>query len=128
MPTSFVDPQSDVRTGSRTEGSCAIVDLVAVLSEENAYNALARQDLRDAFTAAQKYIEEHPQAGFVQMADLTSSGFESTPGVVLAILEPQVNELRLSSRHENGDKTFFIDSSGTMSEVGGSGGGGGNSW
>jgi len=117
----LVEDEPSLTMGSRTEGSCAVVDVAFVLSEENANNALARRDLEDAYAAAQVFIGDHPQAGFVQMADLESSGYHGTPGVVTTILEPQVAALRLTARHENGDQTYFIDADGAISEVGGSG-------
>lgn len=76
-------------------------------------NAIAKSDLKNAFTAAQAYFSDH-ENGIVNESILTASGYTKSKGVTLTISKGTIKDLELSTRHNEGDITYFINADGAI--------------
>lgn len=77
------------------------------------YNSTAREDIRNAFTAAHAYFIDHPTAN-VATGDLTNYGFRTTPGVSMAG-GGLVSNFSLTAYHSTGTTTYTVHMDGVIS-------------
>ena len=77
------------------------------------YNSTARENLRNAFTAAHAYFIDHPTAN-ASTGDLTNYGFRTTSGVSLSG-GGTVSNLTLTAYHSSGTTTYTVHMDGIIS-------------
>ena len=77
------------------------------------YNATARADVKNAYTAAQAYFSDWPTAT-VTVARLQGAGYTQSTGVTLTVADGTMSGLSLTSVHGSGDRTYTISSTGVI--------------
>ena len=79
------------------------------------YNAAAKSDLKNAYTAAQAFFSDSP-TGTVALTDLASYGFKQTSGVTTFTMAGTSTSLAGTSQHgAPGTTLYSIDAAGTIS-------------
>ena len=97
----------------------AIIGILAAIAIPNfisyrvkAYNASAKADLKNAYTAAQAFYTQNPAVA-VTDALLLTNGYTKTAGVVVTIVGAGTQDvLSMTSKHDDGDITYTIDYAG----------------
>jgi prepilin-type N-terminal cleavage/methylation domain-containing protein len=77
------------------------------------YEAAAKADVKNAYTAAQALFSDSPSAT-ATAGTLSSYGFKSTNLVTLTIGNGSQSALSMSAAHSSGGRTFTVDSTGTI--------------
>ena len=78
------------------------------------YNAAARSDVKNAYTAAQAYFSDSPSAT-IDAAKLALGGFVGTSNVTLTVSNGLQSTLSLTAMHTtSGATTYTIDSAGKI--------------
>ena len=77
------------------------------------YNTAARADVKNAYTAAQAYFSDWPNAS-VDLAKLQGSGYTQSTGVTLTVATATMAGLQLTSVHGSGNTTYSIDATGKI--------------
>ena len=77
------------------------------------FNAQARSDVKNAFTAAQAFFTDSP-SGTVTLTRLRNSGYRASSSVVLQINDGSMDALEISASHPNGSIAYVIDSVGQI--------------
>ena len=97
----------------------AIIGILAAIAIPNfisyrvkAYNASAKADLKNAYTAAQAYYTQTP-AGTVDNAVLLANGYTATANVTVAGGGTQA-ALAMTSVHASGDVTYSVTAAGVI--------------
>jgi hypothetical protein len=75
----------------------------------------AMMDVKNAYTAAQAYFLDYPDAT-VSFSKLTSYGFVQSSDVVLTVLSGNKSNLKISAFHTKGKKIYKVDSGGNISQ------------
>ena len=79
------------------------------------YNATAKSDLKNAYTAAQAFFSDSP-AGTATLQVLTSYGYQQSTGIALTVSAGAMSTLALTSNHTaGGTVTYSVNSVGVMS-------------
>jgi type IV pilus assembly protein PilA len=101
----------------------AIIGILAAIAipqftayKARGYNVASKADLKNAYTAAQAYFAANPTAT-VDMAALTSGGYQATTGVVLSISAGTQSALALTASNTNAGAaatTYSINSAGVI--------------
>ena len=101
----------------------AVVAIITVLAgiaipsflgyRERAYNASAFGDAKNAFYASQAYFNDNPSNAISSVAELSSYGFVQTQAVYVTVNGNQ-ETLQITTYHDHGNKTFFVDEEGTL--------------
>jgi type IV pilus assembly protein PilA len=100
----------------------AIIGILAAIAipqftayKARGYNAGAKADLKNAYTAAQAYFADNPTAT-VDAAALTAGGYQPTAGVAVAITTGTQNTLAMtsSSSLSSTPTTYSINSAGVI--------------
>ncbi|PKN33900.1 MAG: pilus assembly protein [Deltaproteobacteria bacterium HGW-Deltaproteobacteria-19] len=78
------------------------------------YEAAAKSDAKNAFTAAQTFFTDSP-TGTLDVAILSTSGFKSTVGVTTTVVNGSMSGLSITSVHTSGGKTYSVNSTGGIS-------------
>lgn len=101
----------------------AIIGILAAIAipqftayKARGYNAGAKADLKNAYTAAQAYFADNPTAT-VDAAALTAGGYQPTTGVVLGITAGAQSTLALTASNTNAGAaatTYSINSAGVI--------------
>ncbi|MEN6320300.1 MAG: prepilin-type N-terminal cleavage/methylation domain-containing protein [Syntrophaceae bacterium] len=100
----------------------AIIGILAAIAipqftayRQRGYNAAARSDVKNAYTAAQAYFSDYP-TDTLTLGYLVSYGFTSTNNVTTALPAGTINTLQITSTHASSDpaKTFSVDSAGAI--------------
>ena len=98
----------------------AIIGILAAIAipqftayKKRGYNASAKSDVKNAYTAAQAYFTENATATIGGTTDLTSKGFNATSGVVTTATGTQAT-LAISASHGSGDVTYSADNLGVI--------------
>jgi type IV pilus assembly protein PilA len=101
----------------------AIIGILAAIAipqftayKARGYNAGAKADLKNAYTAAQAYFADNP-AATVDAAALTAGGYQATTGVVLGITAGTQSTLALTASNTNAGgaaTTYSINSAGVI--------------
>ena len=99
----------------------AIIGILAAIAIPNfisyrqrGYDAAANADIKNAYTAAQAYFTDYPSAT-VDNTMLEGYGFRSTADVTLNVTAGTQSTLAMTTKHDNGDKTYTVDSAGVIS-------------
>jgi type II secretory pathway pseudopilin PulG len=100
----------------------AIIGILAAIAipqftayRQRGYNAAARSDVKNAYTAAQAYFSDYPTDTLV-ITDLVTYGFTSTNNVTTTVGTGTINGLQITATHVSSDpaKTFSVDSAGAI--------------
>jgi len=95
-------------------GILATIALPQYVEYKNSgFNTLANSDIKQAYTAAQLYFTDYP-TGTVTLPILTASGFRQTSDVTITVSNGTQNSLSITSAHDNGNRTYTINSSGEI--------------
>ncbi|HPL63263.1 MAG TPA: prepilin-type N-terminal cleavage/methylation domain-containing protein [Syntrophales bacterium] len=77
------------------------------------YNATAKADAKNAYTAAQAYFADTP-AGTATLALITGYGFKPSADMTVTAGGTQ-SALAITAKHNSGDVTYNVDASGNIS-------------
>jgi type IV pilus assembly protein PilA len=101
----------------------AIIGILAAIAipqftayKARGYNAGAKADLKNAYTAAQAYFADNPSAT-VNLAALQGGGYQQTAGVALTVSAGTQTTLALTASNTNAGAaatTYSIDSAGVI--------------
>jgi len=101
----------------------AIIGILAAIAipqftayKARGYNAGAKADLKNAYTAAQAYFADNPTAT-VDYAALQNGGYQNTVGVVLAVTAGTQTTLAMTASNTNAGAaatTYSINSAGVI--------------
>jgi len=101
----------------------AIIGILAAIAipqftayKARGYNAGAKADLKNAYTAAQAYFADNPTAT-VDYAALTNGGYQNTVGVVLTVGAGTQTTLAMTASNTNAGAaatTYSINSAGVI--------------
>jgi len=85
------------------------------------YNATARSDAKNAYTAAQAYFSDHPTDSISTTVNssnpLFSYGYRQSNGVILSISDGSMTGLSMSTYYNvDGTKQYTVDSAGNITE------------
>lgn len=75
------------------------------------YNSMANAYAKNAYSAAQAYFKDHPK-GIVALPLLKKYGFVQSKDIEIRIISGTKSELKISSGHLRGNKTWTIDAEG----------------
>ena len=91
------------------------IDFAGIQSyRQRGYDATAKTDVKNAYTAAQAYFTDYPGSN-ISLSKLTSYGFIQTNNVNLVILSGKKPDLEITSTHSEGTKTYTVNSDGEIS-------------
>lgn len=101
----------------------AIIGILAAIAipqftayKARGYNAAAKADLKNAYTAAQAYFADNPTAT-IDAAALTAGGYQATTGVVLGITAGTQTTLAMTASNTNAGAsatTYSVNSAGVI--------------
>ena len=98
----------------------AIIGILAAIAipqftayKKRGYNAGAKADAKNAYTAAQAYFGDHAAADVTAIANLASYGFQATSGVTTTASGTQ-GGLSITTSHANGDISYSVNSAGVI--------------
>jgi len=101
----------------------AIIGILAAIAipqftqyRKRGYNAAAKSDAKNAYTAAQAYFSDNP-AGTVDAAALTAGGFKGTADVTTTVVAGTIDTLSITAKHASGDKTYTVNKDGGITEA-----------
>lgn len=80
------------------------------------YNATARSDAKNAYTAAQAYFSDHP-TGTVDATALAAYGYRQSNGVTLNVANGSMSALSITAQYDNSVGTtqlYTVDSTGNI--------------
>ena len=77
------------------------------------YNASARSDIKQMYTASQAYFSDHA-TGAVGAANLVDYGFRTTAGVVPGGAGGTIDALAWTAYHASGTTTYSVNSTGVI--------------
>ncbi len=77
------------------------------------YNASAKSDAKQMYTAAQAFFSDSP-TGTVTTAILNSYGYRTTNGVTPTVAAGTIGGLSMTSVHSSGTTTYTVDSAGAI--------------
>lgn len=97
----------------------AIIGILAAIAIPNflsyrqkGFDSAALSDAKNAYTAAQAYFTDHPDATLT-LADLSPS-FRQTDNVTVAVTSGAIATLEITSFHSNGTKTYTVHQDGSI--------------
>ncbi len=97
----------------------AIIGILAAIAipqftayKKRGYNASAKSDLKNIYTAAQAYFGDHPTETFTTTAHLAPFGYQSGAGVTIAVQAGTQSTLAMTSTHSSGTITYSLTSPG----------------
>ena len=98
----------------------AIIGILAAIAipqftayKKRGYNASAKADSKNAYTAAQAYFTENAAGTIGGTSDLTSKGFNATTGVTTTATGTQAT-LAITASHASGDITYSVTALGAI--------------
>ena len=100
----------------------AIIGILAAIAipqfsayRQRGYNAAARSDVKNAYTASQAYFSDYP-TDTLGVANIVTYGFNSTANVATAVTGGTINTLAITSSHASSSPvvTFTCDSMGVI--------------
>jgi type IV pilus assembly protein PilA len=101
----------------------AIIGILAAIAipqftayKARGYNAGAKADLKNAYTAAQAYFADSPQAD-IGLGQLTAGGYQQTAGVVMTVTAGTQTTLAMTASNSNAGgaaTTYAITSAGVI--------------
>jgi prepilin-type N-terminal cleavage/methylation domain-containing protein len=92
----------------------AIIGILAAIAipnfiqyRKNAYNAAAKSDAKNAYTAGQAYFNNYLNFdGEVTLEKIRSAGFNQTAGVDVTVDDGTIDEMAISAIHTRGDVKY----------------------
>lgn len=100
----------------------AIIGILAAIAipqfsayRQRGYDASAKADAKNAYTAAQVYFGDNPGKAVGAVADLKTAGFVETTGVTTTAAGDSTT-LAITSKHASGAKTYSVDNQGAITE------------
>jgi type IV pilus assembly protein PilA len=98
----------------------AIIGILAAIAipqftsyRKRGYNASAKADAKNAYTACQAFFSDSPTVA-VTTAILTAYGYKATKDVTLAVSAGAMSSLALTSSHAAGDVTYSVNFNGVI--------------
>ncbi len=98
----------------------AIIGILAAIAipqftqyRKRGYNAAAKADAKNAYTAAQAFFSDSPSATLT-LTDLQNFGYKQTTNVTLTVANGTMAGLSLTSVNSQGDTTYSVDSQGAI--------------
>ena len=98
----------------------AIIGILAAIAIPNfisyrqrGYNSSANADAKNAFTAAQAYFTDYPNATIATSTKLTAYGFVQSSGVSITVAGSQ-QALSIMTSHGSGNKRYTVRSDGAI--------------
>ena len=101
----------------------AIIGILAAIAipqftayKARGYNAGAKADLKNAYTAAQAYFADNPTAT-ITLTELASGGYQQTTGVVMTVSAGTQSTLALTASNSNAGSsatTYSVNSAGVI--------------
>jgi type IV pilus assembly protein PilA len=98
----------------------AIIGILAAIAipqftayKQRGYNASAKADAKNAYTAAQAYYGDHAAGVIGNTTDLTAYGFQSTANVTTTAAGAS-GALAITSTHASGNSTYSVNSAGVI--------------
>jgi type IV pilus assembly protein PilA len=77
------------------------------------YNASAKADIKNAYTAAQAYFNQNPSGAISGTADIAAMGYNPTTGVTVTV-SGAASALAITASHHSGDVTYSVTSDGVI--------------
>ncbi len=77
------------------------------------YNAAAKSDAKQMYTAAQAFFTDSP-TGTVTTALLNQYGYKTTVGVTPTVAAGTISALSMTAVHASGTTTYTVDSAGAI--------------
>jgi len=77
------------------------------------YNASAKSDVKQMYTAAQAYFSDRP-TGTLTSADLNAYGYRTTSGVTPTVTAGAISTLAMTAVHGSGTTTYSVSSDGSI--------------
>ena len=97
-------------------GVLAVIALPQITSYRlKGYNAAAKADARNAFTAAQTFLTANP-SGTVSSLNLQTFGFVQTDHVDTITVSGGLTDLLIVMRHSSGSKSYSVGPDGNITE------------
>jgi type IV pilus assembly protein PilA len=79
------------------------------------WNAAAKADVKNAYTAAQGFFSESPTGAVTTSDGLTAYGFRATNNVTVTITGTTVGSFAANATHTNGGtSTYYVDNAGNI--------------
>lgn len=78
------------------------------------YDATAEADAKNFYTAAQLFFSDDPSAT-IDATGSNLTGFNASGGVTATVTDGTMDGLTATFKHDNGNKTFTVDSNGNIS-------------
>jgi type IV pilus assembly protein PilA len=98
----------------------AIIGILAAIAipqftayKKRGYNAAAKSDAKNAYTAAQAYYGDHATGVIGGTTDISSYGFQPTTGVTTSPAGAS-SALAITASHASGDITYSVTSAGVI--------------
>ena len=98
----------------------AIIGILAAIAipqftayKKRGYNASAKADAKNAYTAAQAYFTENAAGTIGGTSDITATGFNATTGVTTTATGTQAT-LAITASHASGDITYSVTALGAI--------------
>ena len=98
----------------------AIIGILAAIAipqftayRQRGYNAAAKADAKNSYTAAQAYFSDHPSDTIGSTADLTAFGFNPTVNVTTTAAGA-MSALSITASHASGTVTYSVGSAGNI--------------
>lgn len=99
----------------------AIIGILAAIAipqftayKKRGYNASAKADAKNAYTAAQAYFGDHPTNDVTVVSNLTAYGFQATANVTTTA-SGTPGSLSITTSHASGDQSYSVTSAGVIS-------------
>ncbi len=100
----------------------AIIGILAAIAipqfsayRQRGYNAAARSDCKNAYTAAQAYFSDSPSSS-VNTSILGTYGYVATSSVTPTVSNGSMGNLSIAVKHSQGTKTYTVNSAGVITE------------
>ena len=100
----------------------AIIGILAAIAIPNfiayrqrGYDATAKSDAKNAYTAAQAYFTDFPTGTVTDYSTLTGYGYRQSPSVDVTAAGSAA-DLSITAFHGSGSKTYTVDSAGVISQ------------
>ena len=101
-----------------------VIGIIAILAaislpqysafRKRSFDAQAKSDLKNAYTAAQDYFNDYPGSE-LSFSKLTTAGFRKTETVSVNVLNGESENLRISSEATSeGTKIFYMNATGIL--------------
>jgi len=80
---------------------------------ERSYNSIANSAVKNAYTAAQAYYIDYPDAS-ITLLNLQEAGYQAPENVTITIKAAKMENLLLTASHARGNKLYIVDRTGII--------------